>query len=382
MAKVAKPKAAGKRGGGQRPFPACSIEEALELPTAIQTHSSGLRIRRLTLFDQMKRSPDSSASRMLIVNAGRYGLIKGGYQAEFLELTPEGAIATNPETAPRERAKVLIELGIFKIESFKALYDRFCDNRLPNKAVLEDALKEVGISAAFVSEGVETFIVNAKFVGILRSLSGAERLIKVDQVIDELSGDTSASALNKTAAATADQAPQHLIPEEKGVNEWAGICFYISPIGDDGSEHRKHADLFLGSIVEPALEGFKLKVVRADKISEPGIITRQILDHILNARLVVADLSFHNPNVFYELCLRHAARLPVVQVIRASDRIPFDLSQSRTIKIDTTDIFSLVPQIETYRTEIAAQVRRALENPDAVDNPVSTYYPKARLVLE
>jgi hypothetical protein len=159
------------------------------------------------------------------------------------------------------------------------------------------------------------------------------------------------------------------------------ICFYVTPIGEDGSEHRKHSDLFLSSIVEPALEQFQLKVVRADAIDKPGTITRQIIEYLIKSRLVIVDLSFHNPNVFYELAIRHAARLPVVQIIRAADRIPFDLSQSRTIKIDTTDIYSLVPRLEVYKSEIASQVRRALDDPDSVDNPISVFYPSFKTTL-
>ena len=126
------------------------------------------------------------------------------------------------------------------------------------------------------------------------------------------------------------------------------------------------------------MEEFGLKVVRADKIGKPGMITSQIVEHIVKSRLVIADLSFHNPNVFYELALRHVCRLPTVQLIRKCDKIPFDLDQFRTIPIDTTSIFTMVPNLQTYRTEIAAQVRMALKDPDSVDNPVSTYYPSLR----
>jgi hypothetical protein len=59
---------------------------------------------------------------------------------------------------------------------------------------------------------------------------------------------------------------------------------------------------------------------------------------------VIADLSFHNPNVFYELALRHAVRKPIVQISRTADRLPFDIGQFRTIVVDTTDIYSLVPR--------------------------------------
>ena len=58
------------------------------------------------------------------------------------------------------------------------------------------------------------------------------------------------------------EASTALITAEQG--RFDAVCFYITPIGEDGSEYRKHSDLFLGSIVEPAIEPFKLKVIRAD----------------------------------------------------------------------------------------------------------------------
>ena len=67
-------------------------------------------------------------------------------------------------------------------------------------------------------------------------------------------------------------------------------------------------------------------------------------------------------------------RLPIVQIIRKADTIPFDINQMRTIVIDTTDIFTLVPKIATYQTEISSQIRLALDNADAVETPISTYF--------
>ena len=83
------------------------------------------------------------------------------------------------------------------------------------------------------------------------------------------------------------------------------------------------------------------------------MITSQVLEYLKKSKLAIADLSYLNPNVFYEVALRHALRLPVVQLIRKADRLPFDVNQTRTITIDTTDIYSLIPKIQTYRSEIA-----------------------------
>jgi hypothetical protein len=110
------------------------------------------------------------------------------------------------------------------------------------------------------------------------------------------------------------------------------------------------------------------------------MITGQIIAHILNAGLVVADLSHHNPNVFYELCLRHATRKPTIHLCRRADRIPFDISQFRTIVIDTSDIYSLVPQIDSYRAEIVTQMRSAVGGEGGADNPLSIFAPGFRVV--
>jgi len=135
-------------------------------------------------------------------------------------------------------------------------------------------------------------------------------------------------------------------------------------------------------IIKPAVKEFNLTVVRADQMGKPGMIGKQVIEHILKARLVIADLSFHNPNVFYELCLRHTTRLPTVQIKREVDKIPFDVNQYRTIAIETRDPYTLVPKLQTYTAQVANQVRRALQDSESGDNPISLYYPSARLALE
>lgn len=360
-------------------FPAASFEEALTIANAIQKHASGQKVRRLTLFDQINKSPDSGASRMLIINSNKYGLTKGSYTAEHLELTPDGNLATSTDVSSREQLAARFRLAIDQIPPFKQLYESQKGNRLPTTSVLEDIVKENGIPADDAKECVEMFIVNAKFLGILKPIAGAERIVPIDQVLEELPAIAGQPKANVSGLLVSGEMPV-LLTEKMG-NNWDNICFYIAPIGSDDSEQRSHSDLFLGSLVEPALEEFKLAVVRADKIGKPGMITAQIVEHILRSKLVVADLSFHNPNVFYELSLRHACRLPTVQIIRKSDKIPFDLDQFRTIQIDTSSIFTLVPNLQSYKAEIATQVRMALKDPDSVDNPLSIFCPNLKVTF-
>lgn len=381
--------AKAKRRSVQRSFPAVPFEEALELPLAIQRLASGHRVRRLRLFELLQRSPDSGPSRALITNSTRYNLTTGSYAAEWLELTEDGRTGTSDEVPEREKIRVRFKLAIEEIPPFKLLHEQFVNGRLPAKSVMADFLKDKKYHNDEVAECVDTFLLNAKFIGILQSISGAERLVPIDYVLDYApAGVQQPKPVTSTTAQPQWQEKQASLKDvplspndartENG-EDWEHICFYVTPIGSDGSEQRLHADLLLGSIVEPALEELGLKVVRADKIASPGIITRQVIEHIMQARLVVADLSFHNPNVFYELALRHASGLPTVQVIRASDSIPFDVDQMRTIKIDTSSIYTLVPQLDVHRAAIASQARRALEDTDTVDNPFTAFYPPAKI---
>jgi hypothetical protein len=135
--KAKTPKEARKRVS--RNFPASSFEEALDFAKAIFRIGSGNPVRRLTLFNELGKSPESSSSRQIITNAGKYGLVSGGYQAEQLGLTPDGLRAIDEEAPARERVKARIKLGIEDVAVFQGLYERFVGNKLPARAVLVDA---------------------------------------------------------------------------------------------------------------------------------------------------------------------------------------------------------------------------------------------------
>lgn len=145
------------------------------------------------------------------------------------------------------------------------------------------------------------------------------------------------------------------------------VAFVISPIGDPDSPERKRADQILKHVIKPVASELGYGVVRADKISKPGIITSQILEHIMNDALVIADLTDHNPNVFYELAVRHTIKKPVIQVIREGQKIPFDVAPTRTIPIDHKDLDS----VEEAKKELMNQIKAVEEDPSLVDSPIS-----------
>lgn len=144
-------------------------------------------------------------------------------------------------------------------------------------------------------------------------------------------------------------------------------CFFIAPIGPVGSDTRIRSDQVYRFIVSPALAECGYSVVRADQLAEPGMIAPLVIQHIVNDPLVIADLTDHNPNVFYELAIRHVVKKPVIQIMCGEALIPFDIAGSRTIQFDHHDLESA----NEAREDIVRQIRAAEANPKDVTSPIS-----------
>jgi len=144
-------------------------------------------------------------------------------------------------------------------------------------------------------------------------------------------------------------------------------CFIIAPIGEPKSDIRKRSDQVFNHIIKPVVEPLGYKPVRSNHISEPGIITSQVIQNVLDAPLVVADLTDHNPNVFYELAIRHAIKKPLVQIIDKNQRLPFDVAGTRTILIDVHDL----DNVEDAKKELESQIRTIERGKTEIDTPIS-----------
>lgn len=355
------------------PFATMCASECVILPEGIWKYASGQKIRRITLFDELGKSPDSGPSRTMITASSKYGFTNGGYQAEYLELSEEGYIAFNPEESIQNKLEAKFNLIIGGNEYFKAIYEKYKGSKLPIKSVIIDYLGELNLDEEYREDGAELFIENAKYLGIIKILSGAERLISIEQALEEVESNANNLTSNIENGHIVKNQEDDTQDYHSNNADLEKVCFYIAPIGESETEERKHSDLFLESIVAPAFENFGYKVIRADNIGKPGMITNQIIDYIMNAAFVVCDLSYHNPNVFYELALRHATKKPTIHIIRKCDKIPFDINDFRTIIIDDSSIYTLIPALESYKNQIVQQIRQMLDDPDAIDNPILSY---------
>jgi hypothetical protein len=91
-------------------------------------------------------------------------------------------------------------------------------------------------------------------------------------------------------------------------------------------------------LIKPALADAGFSVFRADEEQRAGSISTDMFQELLLADLVVADLSIDNPNVWYELGVRHALRARgVIQIQSQRDRMPFDVYVERTLRYHLKD---------------------------------------------
>jgi hypothetical protein len=107
------------------------------------------------------------------------------------------------------------------------------------------------------------------------------------------------------------------------------LCFVLMPF--DANFKPVYEDHIV-----PALKAAGLNCLRADDIFRNTEIIEDIWEHINRARVIVADLTGRNPNVYYEVGIAHTVGKEVVLLTQSMDDIPFDLRHIRVIKYDFT----------------------------------------------
>jgi len=137
-------------------------------------------------------------------------------------------------------------------------------------------------------------------------------------------------------------------------------AFVAMPFGTkDGVDF----DSVYHDLIQPALSGAGFTVARADEEVRAGNIRTDMFQELLLADLVVAELSMDNPNVWYELGVRHALRARgVLHVQGRRDYMPFDVYSDRALRYALKDGKPDAGTLEHDRSALAAMARATVDS--------------------
>lgn len=147
-------------------------------------------------------------------------------------------------------------------------------------------------------------------------------------------------------------------------------CFVIMPIGTQQigghtiteEELKKKYDFIIKEAIKKSNPS--LQVLRADEELNPGSISNDIFTKLMHSKYVIADITYPNPNVFYELGIRHAIKPRTILIREKVDfSIPFDISHLRYIE------YTQQPDgMSNLSQQLKKQFMFYEKNPDKPDN--------------
>jgi len=357
-------------------LPRKTLEECLKIARPIHETYAGKNASIDEIASAIGSSPKTSATKYLLWGALAYDLIiKDGESFSLTETGRKILAPTYPDEVLEAKVKAITIPTILS-----RFYNDYNGKILPDDDYFANVLEtKYNIPRERTAEAKKIIIGNAEYADIINIHANGKKTIRLDIPKDgAASQQGGVSPTNADSIAVSRPTPSHVKTES------GDICFYITPIGEEGSIIRRHSDMMLKHLVEPAFRQFNIKVVRADKIEKSGLISQQIFNYIVRSQYCVADLSFGNPNAFYELAIRHITKLPTIQIIQKSDKIPFDVSQGRTITVDVTDVYALMDRMESAKRELVEHIKNFIE-PSGKDhsdgNPVLAYLPGLEVKL-
>jgi MAP3K TRAFs-binding domain len=151
----------------------------------------------------------------------------------------------------------------------------------------------------------------------------------------------------------------------------APLCFVLMPFGrkTDAAGRATNFDSVYQKLIAPAVTAAGLEPIRADEEKIGGTIHKPMFERLMLCHYAVADITGANPNVFYELGIRHALRpSSTVVLFVAGTVIPFDIALVRGIAYRTDDAGEPV-ELEAPLQAITQHLRAARDNPDS-DSPI------------
>lgn len=275
----------------ERPFPRRSLEEALRVPRAIRDGNAGKPWGADQVALALKIAAKSSNLKYLLGASEDFGLTSGRSAVGQISLTDLGKEAVYP-SSPDAEAKALRQ-AFNKVDVFRKVLEHYDGNNLPEREFLDNTLqKDFDLHPDALDEFVDLFEKNCRTAKIGKDLP------------DDVVPSTNGHAPTVVSTATTPKAKAGSRP----------VCFIIMPFTE---RHDDHEVGFFTEVLEqlfnPALEaaGFEPRTALQQG---SDVIQATIVNALLDADMVLADLTEHNPNVLFELGMRMHTEKPVALV--------------------------------------------------------------------
>jgi hypothetical protein len=239
----------------QEALPRRTLEQAVRIPQVLHSTYAGQGAALADIATTLGIGAQSPNTRYLAYAALAYGLVTRDGDSFSLSETGRKIVAPTYENEDREgRIKALLTPSVLS-----KFYTDYNGHSIPAPAHFPNVLEtRFGVPRDRVQEAIDLIVENARYAAILREGAGGEQ----PRI------DLSAAGISTAVRAAPAELPSG--PPDDGASDsgtdWSKVCFYITPIGEESSEERKHTDMLLKHLLQPVAEEFGLTVVRADKI--------------------------------------------------------------------------------------------------------------------
>lgn len=157
------------------------------------------------------------------------------------------------------------------------------------------------------------------------------------------------------------------------------VCFVIMPISDVHGYETGHFSRVYEYIFKPAIESAGFEPVRADDTVKTDYIVVGIIQKIIDSEMVLCDFSARNPNVMYELGIRHAFNKPVVLLKDGKTDKVFDIQGLRFTEYDSS---LRVDTVSKDIAKISNAVKETHESKDSINSIIQLAQIKAAEIPE
>jgi hypothetical protein len=285
----------------QRPYPRVSLEQALRIPTALKEKNVGNPWPPEDVAKAVGLSKNNPDFFYLAAAARDFGFTDGSRDSQEIKFTDFGRQTVYADSEEDEDLR--LREALLKVDIFKKVLEYYKGSNLPEMKYLGNTLtREFNLDSAYHEEFSKQFKENCDF---LKIGSGFTPDVDISRSVNGAKSD----------AARWDSSSSTVVLAEPEKN--TGLrCFVAMPFRErETGRPDGFFDEVLGALIAPAGRDAGFEVLTANRDGS-DVIQATTVNQLLDADLVIADLTENNPNVLFELGLRIAEDKPVA-LIRA-----------------------------------------------------------------